>query len=105
MKVWERGYIAPGLVESLTALFAVPKGKDDICLVYDRSMSGLTLSIWVPRLFLPMLRTHLRAVDKDRFMANVNIGEMFLNFILHRELQSLVGVDLAHYFRKDAPDT
>jgi hypothetical protein len=30
LKVRERGYIAPGLVESLTAFFGVPKGKDDI---------------------------------------------------------------------------
>jgi hypothetical protein len=31
-------------------------------------------------------------------MADADSGEMFLNFILHRELQSLVGVDLTHYF-------
>jgi hypothetical protein len=30
MKVRERGYIAPGLVELLTAFFRVAKGKDDI---------------------------------------------------------------------------
>jgi hypothetical protein len=101
-KARERGYIAPGLVESLTAFFAVPKGDDDIRLVYDGSVSGLNLSIWVPRFFLPTLRTHLRAVDKDTYMADVDIGEMFLNFILHRELQSLAGVDLTHYF--DAED-
>jgi hypothetical protein len=34
-------------------------------------------------------------------MANVDIGEMFLNFILHRELQSLAGVDLTHYFESE----
>jgi hypothetical protein len=34
-------------------------------------------------------------------MADVDIGEMFLNFILHRELQTLAGVDLTHFFPKD----
>jgi hypothetical protein len=105
LKARERGYIAPGLVESLTAFFAVPKGDDDIRLVYDGSVSGLNLSISVPRFFLPTLRTHLRAVDENTYMADVDIGEMFLNFILHRELQALAGVDLTHYFPADAKDT
>jgi hypothetical protein len=63
----------------------VPKGDDDIRLVYDGFVSRLNLSIWVPRFFLPTLQTHLRAVDKDTYMANVDIGKMFLNFILHQE--------------------
>jgi hypothetical protein len=39
-----------------------------------------------------------RAVDENTFMADVDIREMFLNFILHRELRALAGVDLSHYF-------
>jgi hypothetical protein len=34
-------------------------------------------------------------------MADVDIGEMFLNFILHRNLQSLARVDLTHFFPKN----
>jgi hypothetical protein len=105
LKARERGYIAPGMIESLTAFFAVPKGDDDIRLVYDGSVSGLNLSIWVPRFFLPTLKTHLRAVDENTYMADVDIGEMFLNFILHRELRTLAGVDLTHYFPSDVKDT
>jgi hypothetical protein len=93
------------MIKSLTAFFGVPKGEDDIRLMYDGSVSGLKLSIWVPRFFLPTLRTHLRAVDEDTYMADVDTGEMFLNFILHRELQSLGGIDLTHYFPEDAKDT
>jgi hypothetical protein len=40
--------IAPGFVSSLTSFFAVPKGSDDIRMVYDASVSGLNDSIWVP---------------------------------------------------------
>jgi hypothetical protein len=97
-KVQRRGYIAPGLVESLTAFFGVAKGEDDIRLVYDGSVGGLNLAIWVPRFFLPTIRTHLWAVNKTTFMADVDIGEMFLNFILHKDLRALAGVDLSHYF-------
>jgi hypothetical protein len=45
LKVRQHGYIDLGLVELLTAFFEVPKGEDDICLVYDGSISGLNLSI------------------------------------------------------------
>jgi hypothetical protein len=52
-----------------------------------------------------MILTHLRAVDKKTFMADIDVGEMFLNFILHKDLRALAGVDLSHYFgdirRKD----
>jgi hypothetical protein len=76
----------------------VPKGEDDIRLVYDGSVGVFNLTIRVPRFFLPTIRTHLRAVDANTYMADVDIGEMFLNFILHKDLQALAGVDLSHYF-------
>jgi hypothetical protein len=79
------------MAESLTAFFEVEKGDDDIRLVYDGLVSGLNMSIWVPRFFLPTIWTHLCAVDEDTFMADVDIGEMFLNFVLHRQLQVLAG--------------
>jgi hypothetical protein len=88
------------MAESLTAFFEVEKGDDDIRLVYDGLVSGLNMSIWVPCFFLPTIRTHLRAVDEDTYMADVDIGEMFLNFVLHRQLKVLAGVDLTHYFLK-----
>jgi hypothetical protein len=31
-------------------------------------------------------------------MVDVDVGDCFLNFILHKELQELAGVDLSHYF-------
>jgi hypothetical protein len=91
------------MVDSLTSFFEVKKGEDGIRLVYNGLVSGLNLSVWVLRFFLPMIRTHLRAVDEDMYMADVDIGAMFLNFIFHRELQSLAGVDLSHFFPKEDP--
>jgi hypothetical protein len=91
----------PGFVESLTECFGIPKGNDDIRLVYDGLVSGLNLTIWVPRFFLPTIRTHLRAADENMFMADMDIGEMFLNFILHKDLRALAGMDLSHYFKEE----
>jgi hypothetical protein len=79
-------------------LFSVQKGEDDIRVVYDGSVSGLNEVLWVPRFVLPTLRTHLRAVENGTFMADVDIGEMFLNFILHEGVRPYAGVDLTHYF-------
>jgi hypothetical protein len=96
-KVRKRRYIAPGFVSSLTSFFAVPKGSDDIRMVYDASVSGLNDSIWVPRFPLPTIRTHLRAVEEGTFMSDLDVGEMFLNFVLHSDLRALCGVDLTQY--------
>jgi hypothetical protein len=100
-QVWKRRYIRPRFVRSLTTYFSVPKGDDDIRMVYDGAVSGLNDSIWVPRFHLPTVNTHLRAVDEDTHMADVDAGECFLNFILHSDLRELGGVDLTPYFGDD----
>ena len=83
---------------SLTAFFPVEKGDDDIRMVYDGSVNGLNDAMWVPRFVLPKINTHLRAVEEQTFMADVDAGERFLNFVLHEELRSLSGVDLTCFF-------
>jgi hypothetical protein len=100
-KVRKRRYIRSAFVRSLTAFFAVPKGSDDIRMVYDGTISGLNDAIWVPRFILPTLESHLRAVDETTFMADVDVGDCFLNFMLHPTLQELARVDFTHYFVKD----
>jgi hypothetical protein len=97
-KVQKRRYIEKGPIKSLTSFFAVPKGVDDIRMLYDGTKSGLNDVIWVPRLPLPTVDTMLRAVDSNMFMSNTDIGAMFLNFVLYESMQSLCGVDLTNYF-------
>jgi hypothetical protein len=82
-KVRERRYIAEEYVVLLTAFFPVEKGDDDIRMVYDGSVSGLYGAMWVPRFVLPAINTHCRAIEEQTFMADVDVGEMFLNFVLH----------------------
>ena len=112
-KVLERRYVSllgtatltesANPVKSWTSFFSVPKGEDDIRMVYDASKSGLNDSIWVPRFPLPTINTHLRAVEPGTWMGDLDIGEMFLNFPLHSSLQKLCGVDLTHYVEKLSP--
>ena len=99
--VRRKQYIAPGTVTSLTSFFSVPKGKDDVRMVYDATASGLNESIWVPHFPLPTIESHLRCVDENSHMADNDIGEMFLNFMLHPSLRELCGVDLTAFSKDD----
>jgi hypothetical protein len=99
--VRERRYIRSGFVKSLTSYFSVPKGEEDIRMVYDGSASGLNNSIWVPQFVLPTVNTQLWAVNEDTHMADADVGECFLNFLLHPNLCELAGVDLTPLFGED----
>ena len=55
-----RGYVdSETEVASLMSFFYVPKGKDDIRMVYDGTKCGLNGAVWVPSFFLPTMETHL----------------------------------------------
>lgn len=84
-------------IKSYTHYFLVPKGLEDICMVYNLSKSGLNLCLWVPRFPLPHLDTHLRVVVQGTWMGDLDLGEMLLNFPLHPDVQEVCGVDLSQY--------
>ena len=96
-KVRNNRYIQAGYVKSLTSFFAVPKGDSDIRMVYDASVSGLNDSLWAPRFAMPTLYTHLRAIEGNTYMGDCDIGDCFLNFILHESIRPYAGVGLSHY--------
>lgn len=78
--------------------FAVPKEEGDIHMVYDASLSGLNDVIWTPSFMLPMIDSLLRAVDKDTWTTDLDVGEMFSNFPLKEAVRKFAGVDLTRYF-------
>ena len=79
-------------IKSSAHYFSVPKGED-IRMVYNRTLIGLNLSLWAPRFALPKVGRTLQAVERGIFMADHDIGEMFLNFMFSEEVRSLYGVD------------
>jgi len=101
-KVRRLEYIKPGRVKSLTSYFAVPKGESDIRMVYDGSKSGLNDAMWVPWFSLPTIEMHMRFVGHDSYMGDVDIGDMFHNFMLHEVVQDLAGIDLTPFFLDEA---
>jgi hypothetical protein len=84
----------------VVSFFAVPKGDTDMRLVYNSTSSGLNAHLWAPWFALPTICALLRALELDTFMADYDIGEMFLNFMLEERCARLAGVDLTHYVER-----
>jgi hypothetical protein len=91
--VLDRGYVQPGVIRSFIDYFDVPKA-DDIRLVYNGTSCGLNAALWAPNFWLPTAKTALRSLDFNFYSVDMDLGDMFLNFPLHRELQSYSGIDL-----------
>ena len=86
---------------SLISVFDVPKGKDDIRLVYNGSSSGLNDAVWAPWFSLPTVDSHLRAVDESTFMSDNDVKEMFLTFMMDPVIRPYSGVDLTTLFPEE----
>jgi hypothetical protein len=100
-KVLKRRYFEVCLVKSLTTFFGVPKGEDNMRVVYDGSLPGLNAALWCHWFILPKTNSHLRTVEPGTFMSDVDIAEMFLNFFLDWHLRKYAGVDLSSYVDDD----
>lgn len=103
--VCDKRYIAPGFVRGLTSFFAVPKGTSDVRMVYDASASGLNACLWVPTFALPTAETLVDNMGVNSWMGDLDMGEQFLNFPLHPDLQPFCGIDLRPYFTPQSGKT
>jgi len=103
-KVRRLKYIQAGRVDSLTSFFAVRKGETDTRMVYDGTKSGLNDAMWAPWFALPTIETHLRFVSQGSFMGDMDIGDMFHNFMLHEDVQKLAGLDITPFYPEELRD-
>ena len=103
-KVRRRMYIAPGLVLSLTHMFDVPKPPSDIRMVYDGTASGLNDALFAPHFTLPVVENTMRSLLEHYYSADLDVGEMFLNWPLGKDLQAYAGVDVTHVQTKKGSD-
>ena len=104
VQVWRREYIEYGPVDSLTHYFPVEKGPYDIRMVYDGTSSGLNVGVWAPHFGLPYVSHTVRSLMPGYCQCDLDVGEMFLNFLLHEELKRLSGVDVQHGRSTDPAD-
>ena len=82
-------------VQSLMYMFHVPKGADDVQMVYDGSKSGLNESLFAPWFHIHTVDMMCRSLLPGYWCADNDYGEQFLNFNLHPTLQRLCRVDLS----------
>ena len=98
IKVRDRGYIGKlllGPIKSLTHYFAVPKGDEDIRMVYDMTASGLNNALWAPSFWMPTAMNVIDCSTSGTWFGDVDAGEMFLNFPLDRRIRKYCGIDLS----------
>jgi hypothetical protein len=100
--VREKRYVTPGQVHSLTSYFWVPKGDQDIRMVYDTTKSGLNTCIWSPSFSLPSADSFTDNLESGSWMMDMGLGEMFLNFPLDEQLRPYCGIDLRPFFPEEA---
>jgi hypothetical protein len=98
-KVMRRRYLLPTgtpgtSVKSYIKYFAVPKGVDNIRMVYDATANKLNKAVWVPTFWLPTIDMLVRNVGRDSWMMDRDIRDMFLNFQLHDKVRPYTAVDL-----------
>ena len=100
-KVVRRRYLVSlGIkVKSYIKYFAVPKGEDDIRMVYDATANHLNECVWVPSSWLPTVDSLVRALDKDSWMTDRDVQDMFLNYPLHEDVSPYTGMDLSSLYQ------
>eukprot|EP00956_Cyclotella_meneghiniana_P029273 scaffold70321_cov60-Cyclotella_meneghiniana.AAC.2 len=106
-KLVHRRYLEFGFVDSIVPRFGVPKGDDDIRLVWDATRCGANETLWAPSFWMPTFRTISDLIIKrlpcsvsEYFegkipsspsssdwrvphQSDMDVGEMFLNYLLH----------------------
>jgi hypothetical protein len=84
-KARKHGYIVTkfvGITRSFMHFFSVPKGDDDIRMVYDGSRSGLNEVLWAPWFALPTVTSMCRTINVGYWCADKqlwrNVSELLV---------------------------
>ena len=107
-----RGYLEEGFVRSNVHYFSVPKGEDDIRVVFDGTSSGLNNALWAPNFYLPNSQSASLLLTFSSWMADVDFGEMFHNFFVAPKIRKYSGIDITpliphvkHQLKRDKKGT
>jgi hypothetical protein len=97
-----KGYVTPvHSIVSVVDSFPVPKVVDDkgtfldVQMVYSGTSSGLNDVCWAPPFWLPTADTAIRQLGFHDHCMDLDMGEIFLNFILPDVLRPYTGVNMA----------
>ena len=82
-KLVSRGYITEGVILEMTYFFYVPKGAEDIHMVFDEIISGLNNYLWDPKFMVSSMGSLLVIMGLETHMVYLDSGEVFYNFRLY----------------------
>jgi hypothetical protein len=99
-KLLLRRYLVPGDFRTAVPRFPVPKGADDIRVVWDLAKNGLNEKMFTPSFFLPTMHTYLRRLPAGAYCGDFDIGEQFHNYLLHESEQVYCGVEIPPALKK-----
>ena len=91
VQVQLKWYMEPGMMSSLVHCFYVKKGLYDTIMVYNGTWYGLNTSVWAPHFGLPAVIHTLRCLMPGYPQYNLDIGKMFLNFLLKKTMKQMLG--------------
>jgi hypothetical protein len=82
-----------GHVANSLDYFLVPKGDSDIRVVFDGTSCGLNKTLWAPNFFLPSANSAVMLLTFGTWMADMDFGEMFHNFLMDEKMRRCAGVE------------
>ena len=85
--------------------FGVPKGLDDIRLVFDGTSSGVNQVVYIPSFFLATAWSLYRILVINAYQCDLDAGEFFLNCPLHLIIRAYCGVNLSRFDEFDSIST
>ena len=100
MQVWLKDNTEVGLVISPIHYSYVKKGLCDVKMVYNGTGCGLNGSIWAPHVGLPIVWHTLCSLLPGYSQYDLDIREMFLNFVLNDTMKEMAGVVIQHVCSK-----
>ena len=96
-KVRKLLYVKPTQAKSEIDCFWVPKGDDDLRIVYNGTSYGLNPVYWAPWFGLPTVYSQLRALLPGYSTGDADIGDMFHNFMQHPSVAPFIGINIIKY--------
>ena len=94
-RIIDIGYISAAFAHWDIRFFGVPKGYNDIIIVYDGTIRGMDGAGWAPPFFLLTSNTLTQLIESNTYRLDMDIGEMFLKFPLDPRVWKFCGVNLS----------
>lgn len=85
------------LVKSLISYFTVPKGDNDVRVVFDGTKCSLNDRIWSPIFGSPTVDSLLNMLEPGTWQADIDVAEQFYNYILDVQVQPFCSLDITPY--------